>query len=344
MTIEFGCYPVFQKVCKPLESDNVKTHPGAAKRDYGGYPAYKPVSIECESEHVFTMQGILRKLFNCHKDPWMRTGHYDIFLLPPPGAASEGSEGSKDRAKLLRAHIKVVFSLHETRSDIFADLDAPFKFEGKTHTARGVLLSVTYPIGEDYELQDELNPKPTVVNPVTGKRPKRLFHSVDQTIPSAGGACLVLSYNDRYMLAESFLRVFPLYVARRICPEAAELWFGAGAISMAAEMRFTTDLEGNWNGGWRTLADDEAQGFLDGVDSDLSDDESVDNNNTTPDNSFRPPMLATTDDSSVKTFGTTFGRIAEPDAAEEAAAAPVDSVSPAGLSGAAAPVGGSPSD
>jgi len=53
---------------------------------------------------------------------------------------------------------------------------------------------------------------------------------------------------------------------------------------------------------------------------------------------------ATTDDSSVKTFGTIFGRGLEPVAAEEAAALPVDSVSPVGLPGAAAPEGGSPSD
>jgi len=54
-------------------------------------------------------------------------------------------------------------------------------------------------------------------------------------------------------------------------------------------------------------------------------------------------MLATTDDSSVKTFGTVFGRGLEPVAAEEAAALSVDSVSPAGLPGAAAPEGGGPS-
>jgi len=195
--------------------------------------------------YVFTMQGILRKLFNCHKDPWMRTGHYDIFLLPPPGAASEGSEGAKDRAKLLRARVKVVFSLHETRSNIFADLDAPFEFEGKTHTARGVLLSVTYPIGEDYDLQDKQKPEPTI-NPVTCKQPKQVFHSVDQTVPSKGGACLVMSYNDRYELAESFLRVFPQYVARRICPEAANLWFGEGTRSMAAEVRFRSRRQLEW--------------------------------------------------------------------------------------------------
>jgi len=55
-------------------------------------------------------------------------------------------------------------------------------------------------------------------------------------------------------------------------------------------------------------------------------------------------MLATTEDSSVKTFGTVFGRGLEPVAAEEAAALSVDSVSPVGLPGATAPEGGGPSD
>ena len=28
------------------------------------------------------MQGILRKLFNVHKDPWLCLKNYDVFLLP----------------------------------------------------------------------------------------------------------------------------------------------------------------------------------------------------------------------------------------------------------------------
>jgi len=51
-------------------------------------------------------------------------------------------------------------------------------------------------------------------------------------------------------------------------------------------------------------------------------------------------MLASTNDSSVKTFGTVFGHGQEPVAVEEAAALWVGSVSPAGLPGAAAPEGG----
>jgi len=66
---------------------------------------------------------------------------------------------------------------------------------------------------------------------------------------------------------------------------------------------------------------------------DLSDDED-DPPVPPPDESTQPPMLATTDNSSVKTFGTVFGCGLEPVAAEEAAALPVDSVSPvvAGIS------------
>jgi len=108
-------------------------------------------------------------------------------------------------------------------------------------------------------------------------------------------------------------------------------------------VRLTTDLEGNWDGGWKTAANEEAQAFLAGYTSDLSDD----NDNPPvlpPDESTRPPMLATTNDSSVKTFGTVFGHGLEPVAAEEAATLSVDSVSPAGLPGAIAPEGGGPSD
>jgi len=170
--------------------------------------------------------------------------HYDIFLLPPPGAASEGSSGAEDRRKLLKTHLKVVFSLHETKTGIFTKLDEPFEFEGKTHAARGVLLSVTWPITEDYKLQDEKTPQATI-DPVTGKPPKRLFHSVDQIIPLDHGEYTVMSYNDRYELAESFLCVLPKYVARQICQEVANLWFRKGALATAADMCLTMDLEGN---------------------------------------------------------------------------------------------------
>ena len=238
--------------------------------------------------------------------------------------------------------MKVVFSLHETKTGIFLKLDEPFEFEGKTHTARGVLLSVTWPITEDYELQDEKKPKANL-DPVTGKPLKCLYHSVDQIIPSDRGEYMVTSYNDRYELAEAFLRVLPKYVARRICQEAADRWFSEGALAMAADLRLTMDQEGNWDGGWKTAYDDETEAFLADYASDLSDDED-DSPAPPPDESTRPPMLATTDDSSVKTFGTIFGRGVEPVAAEEAAALPVDSVSPVGLPGAAAPEGGSPSD
>jgi len=108
-------------------------------------------------------------------------------------------------------------------------------------------------------------------------------------------------------------------------------------------MHLTTDLEGNWDGGWKAAANDKTQAFLAGHASDLSD--GVDDPPVfPPDDSTRPPMLATTDDSSVKTFGTVFGRGLEPVAVEEAAALSVDSVSPAGLPGATAPDGGGPSD
>jgi len=108
-------------------------------------------------------------------------------------------------------------------------------------------------------------------------------------------------------------------------------------------MRLTTDLECNWDGGWITAADEEALAMLKGYALDLSD-ASDDPPVLPPDDSTQPPMLASTDDSSVKTFGTVFGRGLEPVAVEEAAALSVDSVSPAGLPGAAAPEGGSPSD
>jgi len=108
-------------------------------------------------------------------------------------------------------------------------------------------------------------------------------------------------------------------------------------------MCLTTDLEGNWDGGWMTAADEEAQAFLKGCALDLSD-HSDDPPVLPPDDSTRPPVLASTGDSSVKTFGTVFGRGQEPVAVEEAAALSVDSVSPAGLPGAAAPEGGGPSD
>jgi len=151
-----------------------------------------------------------------------------------------------------------------------------------------------------------------------------------------------MSCNDHYEKAEPFLRVFPKYVARRLCQEAANLWLTEGALAIAAEMHLTTDLEGNWDRGWITAADEEAQGFLAGYALDLSDD-SDDLPVFPPDDSTQPPMLASTNDSSVKTFGTVFGRDQEPIAVEEAAALSVDSVYPAGLSGAATPEGGGPS-
>jgi len=166
---------------------------------------------------------------------------------------------------------------------------------------------------------------------------------VDQIIPSDHGEHVVMSCNDRCELAEAFLRVLPKHVARRTCQEATDLWFSEGALVAAADVRLATDLEGNWDSGWTTAVDDEKQAFLADYASDLSDDED-DSPVPPPDESTRPPMLATIDDSSVKTFGTIFGRGLEPVAAEEAAALSVDSVSPVELPGAAAPEGGSLSD
>jgi len=196
-TIQFGIMPPYQKVCTPLASDDIKSHPGVAKRDHGGYPTYRPLLLECESEKIPIMQSILRKLFNVHKDPWLRLKHYDVLLLPPPGQATEGSRGAEIWPKQPKAHVKVVFSLHETKTNIFAALDEPFECEdGTVHTARGVLLSVTHPIHEDFELQDERRPTATI-DPATGKTPKQLYHSVDVIRPNRG-ECLVTSYNDRY--------------------------------------------------------------------------------------------------------------------------------------------------
>jgi len=82
------------------------------------------------------MQSSLRKLFNVHKDPWLRLKHYDVFLLPSPGQATEGSCGAEIWHKQLKAHVKVVFSLHETKTNIFAALDEPFECEdGMVHMA-----------------------------------------------------------------------------------------------------------------------------------------------------------------------------------------------------------------
>jgi len=67
--------------------------------------------------------------------------------------------------------VKVVFSLHESKTGIFANLDEQFVFDGKEHMARGVLLSVRYPIHEDFELQDERKSTATI-DPATSKTPK----------------------------------------------------------------------------------------------------------------------------------------------------------------------------
>ena len=118
------------------------------------------------------MQRILHRLFNVHVNPWLRLKYYDIFPLPPAGSSNSGSEGAKLRQ--LQAHVSVVFSLFTFTTSRFIE----FEFEGKMHTARGVLLAVLWPIHDHYELQDERNPTATV-DPPTGKTPKRLYHSVD---------------------------------------------------------------------------------------------------------------------------------------------------------------------
>ena len=220
ISIEFRCYPQFQKALRPLDSDaTIKDHPGVAKRDYNGYPAYRLMSVECETDKVWIMQGILRKLFNVHKDLWLRLKHYNVVLLPPPGTASEGSEGTVIRRKLLKAHVKAVFSLHETQTGIFTALDEPFVFKGKEHAARGVLLSVPWPISEDYELQDKRKPKATI-NPITGKHSKRLYHSVDQLIPAdrvvSMWSCLATTImRRRSPSSESFPSMLPAASAKK---------------------------------------------------------------------------------------------------------------------------------
>jgi len=224
-TIQFGIMPQFQSVCKLLDLDTIKSHPGAARREHGGYPAYRPLLLECQSDKIPLMQSILCKLFNVHKDPWLRLKHYDIFLLPPSGQATEGSRGAKIWRKQLKAHVKVVFSLHEPKTGISEKLDEPVECDGKVHMARGVLLSITCPIHEDFELQDEHRPTATI-DPATDKTPKWLYHSVDVLRPQDHGEFLVTSYNNHYELAEPFLKVFPKYVTRRKTPLSMMLpWY-----------------------------------------------------------------------------------------------------------------------
>ena len=342
-TIHFGCFPKYQHACKPNEGDTLETHPGCAKAGYGGYPAYRPISVECETGEAYTLQGIIRKLFNVHVDPWMRLKHYDIFLLPPAGSSNSGSQGAKLRQKKLHAHVSVVFSLFAFTTSLFQDLDLEIEKDGKWHTARGVLLALPWPIHDRYELQDERNPTATV-DPETGKTPKRLYHSVDYKRDQVElahemdhGNYTVTAFNDRCELAEAFLRVFPKVVERLISVEASKLWFKPQALAAAEDQVLIVDDEGNWTGEWRTAADGEDWAMLH--------DKNLDVDTSTlppPDNSTRP-MHATSDDLSVRTFGTVFGRGVEP-VAEEATALPVDSVSPVGLSGAAAPEGGGLSD
>ena len=82
------------------------------------------------------MQGILRKLFNVHVDPWLRLKHCDVFLLPPTGKSLSGSQGAKLRQKKLQAHVSVVFSLFAFTASLFLDLDLEHEKEGKWHTLR----------------------------------------------------------------------------------------------------------------------------------------------------------------------------------------------------------------
>jgi hypothetical protein len=338
-TFHIGCLPMNQRACKPGPNDEPHEHPGAGRKDFS-FPAYKPITIEAAADEVDTVQAFIRRQFNSHADPWNRMKHHDIYLLPPDGAY--GSTGSDVRRTKILAHVNIVFSLstYETKIINPSALDAPVVVDGKTHSLRGVILSVTWPISEALDLPDDIKHTRSRAVDERGENIKRLYHSVDYRRsgePDHNVHVLTCS-NDRHELAEAFIRVLPLYVARRLSPEIAAQWFTPMAILAADEIVLCLDDEGNWTGEWQTAMDLEDLAMLDfqGVAVDLS---AAAHTLNDPNR----PMLGATDDVSVRTFGTVFGRDAAP-VAGDATTQSVASDAPAESLGAAGQAGGSQPD
>ena len=193
-----------------------------------------------------------------------------------------------------------------------------------------------WPPHENYKLQDDTKIS-FLLNPATGKKYEYLYHSVDyrRSGPRDHNYYTVTSPNDRSELAESFLQVFPTYVARRLTEDIAKKWFTPTTLLAASDIHLCFDNEGNWDGTWETNQDMEDLEMLEALGI------SVDNM-AFVDAGAERTMLASTDDVSVRTFGTNFRRGALESVADNATTRSEDSESLVELTGAPAPVGGGP--
>jgi hypothetical protein len=138
------------------------------------------------------------------------------------------------------------------------------------------------------------------------------------------------AYKDRAETAEALAGILLALVQKEISNAAPAEWFTPQGIENGAGVTFPSDLAGNWDGTWITPEDELNQNLLEedmGISFEIEDMDLLEEGTG---------MLATTDETSINSFGTAFGRDATPKEPQESAAAGSSETEGTGMTGALA--------
>ena len=153
------------------------------------------------------------------------------------------------------------------------------------------------------ELTFPLVAPPPVNTPAPGIT-KMLFHTVDYAAAGmdlTNGDVYLTAYNDRKDIANSLVQILPAYITFRYGEEVAKQWFHHMSLDIIRDVTFNYDEEGNWLGTWKTSEDDQNDALLN---EDMGFDLQFEGLDLLEDTQ----ETHTTDDHSVKSWGSQFGR------------------------------------
>lgn len=245
----------------------------------------KIIHLEADKGDADALMVLLKPAFKPNIDRCKRPGLYDIRIMPEKNFVRAGSSGSQDRVIMLKKHQAVVQSLGLVRNNQIKTLDEEFQCNKIRYTLRKFLMKLTFPLVIKEEDKKEY-----------------LIQSVDfadSGNDKKSGTVYVTAYNDRVELVQRLVDIPPRLVERMLHRDAAKKWFHATAIAHAPEVDFDTDDDGNWNGAW-TTEDDEINQEV------LAEDMGIKFEGLDFMGSSNPVIL-TTDDASMQSFGMSFG-------------------------------------
>jgi hypothetical protein len=125
------------------------------------------------------------------------------------------------------------------------------------------------------------------------------------------GECYLTVYSDRQSIAETFVRILPVYIDEILGQEAVKQWFHPSAIAECQGVALTKDAQDLWDGGWST--EDDAFD-LEVLNEDMGVDVQLDYSADALAARQEPdqPALAQADDATAYTFGAhIFGRTSD---------------------------------